>query len=228
MRPDVLIINYNSNYPLLLLSSPLLFPLPPTQKDRKDIRGEVSDDEVSVVVEEGLDDRDQGLRGAKHALLDRLEDCLQPGVSRDLSSTKNSIRTEVLLGRGAFRTGVLLEGGKYLIADLAFSTCSARRPKMNMLCSPTHSAISTLAPSIVPFVSVSRLACSRSRGEKERRGREEKGRGGEGRRGREVPMIREPLMANFMLEVPLASVPAVEICWLMSAAGVMTCADDTL
>lgn len=29
-----------------------------------------------------------------------------------------------------------------------------------------------------------------------------------------VPMMKEPLSANFMLEVPLASVPAVEMCWL--------------
>ena len=29
-----------------------------------------------------------------------------------------------------------------------------------------------------------------------------------------VPMMNEPLSANFMLLVPLASVPAVEMCWL--------------
>ena len=29
-----------------------------------------------------------------------------------------------------------------------------------------------------------------------------------------VPMMKEPLRANFMLLVPLASVPAVEMCWL--------------
>lgn len=29
-----------------------------------------------------------------------------------------------------------------------------------------------------------------------------------------VPMMKAPLSANFMLEVPLASVPAVEMCWL--------------
>ena len=31
-----------------------------------------------------------------------------------------------------------------------------------------------------------------------------------------VPMISAPFMANFMLPVPLASVPAVEMCWLRS------------
>lgn len=40
--------------------------------------------------------------------------------------------------------------------------------------------------------------------------------------------MREPLMANFMLEVPEASVPAVEICWLISAAGMINWAVDTL
>jgi hypothetical protein len=34
-------------------------------------------------------------------------------------------------------------------------------------------------------------------------------------------MIREPFMINFMLDVPEASVPAVEICWDKSAAGMM-------
>jgi len=31
--------------------------------------------------------------------------------------------------------------------------------------------------------------------------------------------MRPPLMANFMLEVPEASMPAVEMCWLRSDAG---------
>lgn len=35
-----------------------------------------------------------------------------------------------------------------------------------------------------------------------------------------VPMMKEPLSANFMLEVPLASVPAVEMCWLQGKPGV--------
>ena len=43
-----------------------------------------------------------------------------------------------------------------------------------------------------------------------------------------VPMMKEPLSANFMLEVPEASVPAVEMCWLSSAAGMMTSASETL
>ena len=34
-----------------------------------------------------------------------------------------------------------------------------------------------------------------------------------------VPMVRAPFMANFMLPVPEASLPAVEICSLKSAAG---------
>jgi len=33
--------------------------------------------------------------------------------------------------------------------------------------------------------------------------------------------MRPPFMTNFMLEVPEASVPAVEICWESSEAGMM-------
>ena len=43
-----------------------------------------------------------------------------------------------------------------------------------------------------------------------------------------VPRMRQPFMANFMLEVPDASVPAVEMCWLRSAPGTITSARDTL
>ena len=43
-----------------------------------------------------------------------------------------------------------------------------------------------------------------------------------------VPMIREPFIANFMLDVPDASVPAVEMCWLSSAPGIITSASETL
>ena len=43
-----------------------------------------------------------------------------------------------------------------------------------------------------------------------------------------VPMMRQPFMANFMLLVPLASVPAVLMCWLSSEAGTMTSARETL
>ncbi len=59
---------------------------------------------------------------------------------------------------------------------LSCGTSSALCPKMNMLSSPISSAISTLAPSM-------------------------------------VPMMRLPFIMNFMLPVPEASVPAVEICW---------------
>ena len=34
-----------------------------------------------------------------------------------------------------------------------------------------------------------------------------------------VPMIRQPFIADFMLEVPEASVPTVEMCFLASARG---------
>jgi len=36
-----------------------------------------------------------------------------------------------------------------------------------------------------------------------------------------VPIIKEPFMTNFIFDVPDASVPAVEICWESSAAGIM-------
>ena len=62
------------------------------------------------------------------------------------------------------------------------STSSTRIPKMKRLPSPASSAISTLAPSM-------------------------------------VPMVRAPFSMNFMLPVPEASVPAVEICSDRSAAG---------
>ena len=39
-----------------------------------------------------------------------------------------------------------------------------------------------------------------------------------------VPMVSAPLSANFMFPVPEASVPAVEICSLRSAAGMITSA----
>ena len=38
---------------------------------------------------------------------------------------------------------------------------------------------------------------------------------------------RLPFEQNFMFDVPDASVPAVEICWLMSEAGMSTSASDT-
>ena len=41
-------------------------------------------------------------------------------------------------------------------------------------------------------------------------------------------MMRLPFIANFMFDVPLASVPAVEICWLRSEPGTMTSANETL
>lgn len=44
----------------------------------------------------------------------------------------------------------------------------------------------------------------------------------------QVPMMRPPLRTNFMLLVPLASVPAVEMCSLMSEAGQMISALLTL
>ncbi|MCY1545425.1 hypothetical protein D9M68_813670 [compost metagenome] len=43
-----------------------------------------------------------------------------------------------------------------------------------------------------------------------------------------VPMVSAPLSANFMLPVPEASVPAVEICSDKSAAGMITSARLTL
>ena len=35
-----------------------------------------------------------------------------------------------------------------------------------------------------------------------------------------VPSVTAPFIMNFMLPVPLASLPAVEICWLISVAGI--------
>ena len=42
-----------------------------------------------------------------------------------------------------------------------------------------------------------------------------------------VPSSNPPLRQNFMLDVPEASVPAVEICWLISEAGIKTSAKET-
>ncbi len=70
-------------------------------------------------------------------------------------------------------------------------TSCASAPKMNMLQWSISSAISMLAPSM-------------------------------------VPMMRPPLSANFMLDVPLASMPAVEMCCDRSEAGMITSALDTL
>lgn len=39
-----------------------------------------------------------------------------------------------------------------------------------------------------------------------------------------VPMIIEPFMTNFILDVPEASKPAVEMCWDNSVAGIIICA----
>jgi hypothetical protein len=42
-----------------------------------------------------------------------------------------------------------------------------------------------------------------------------------------VPIVSAPLSASFMLPVPEASVPAVEICSERSAPGMMVSATDT-
>ena len=42
-----------------------------------------------------------------------------------------------------------------------------------------------------------------------------------------VPIVSAPFMASFMLPVPEASVPAVEICSLRSAPGMIFSASDT-
>jgi hypothetical protein len=42
-----------------------------------------------------------------------------------------------------------------------------------------------------------------------------------------VPIVSAPLRANFILLVPEASVPAVEICSLTSAAGMIFSANET-
>ncbi|KAJ6647790.1 hypothetical protein Bhyg_03013 [Pseudolycoriella hygida] len=70
------------------------------------------------------------------------------------------------------------------------STCSTVIPKIKMLSKPISSAISTLAPSIVPIVSA-------------------------------------PFNINFILPVPDASVPAVDICSDKSAAGIIFSAKIT-
>ena len=42
-----------------------------------------------------------------------------------------------------------------------------------------------------------------------------------------VPMVSAPFIANFMLPVPEASMPAVEICSERSAAGMIRSASET-
>ena len=42
-----------------------------------------------------------------------------------------------------------------------------------------------------------------------------------------VPNNKPPFKQNFMFDVPDASVPAVEMCWLMSDAGMRISASDT-
>ena len=42
-----------------------------------------------------------------------------------------------------------------------------------------------------------------------------------------VPMVSAPFIANFMLPVPDASLPAVEICSERSAAGMIRSASET-
>ena len=73
----------------------------------------------------------------------------------------------------------------------AGSTSGSSMPNRKKFSSPTHSRISTLAPS-------------------------------------SVPMIRQPFIWNFMLDVPEASVPAVEMCCDSSEAGMSVSARDTL
>ena len=43
-----------------------------------------------------------------------------------------------------------------------------------------------------------------------------------------VPIMRHPFITNFMFDVPDASVPAVEICYDNSAAGIIIWALETL
>lgn len=71
------------------------------------------------------------------------------------------------------------------------ATSSTRMPKMKRFSSPASSAISTLAPSM-------------------------------------VPMVRAPFSMNFMLPVPEASVPAVEICSDRSVAGITEEAQNSI
>ena len=42
-----------------------------------------------------------------------------------------------------------------------------------------------------------------------------------------VPKSNPPFKQNFIFDVPEASVPAVEICWLISEAGIKTSAKET-
>lgn len=44
----------------------------------------------------------------------------------------------------------------------------------------------------------------------------------------QVPRIIPPFITNFIFDVPEASVPAVEICYDISEAGIIISADDTL
>ena len=43
-----------------------------------------------------------------------------------------------------------------------------------------------------------------------------------------VPIIKPPFITNFIFDVPDASVPAVDICYDISDAGMYISADDTL
>lgn len=80
------------------------------------------------------------------------------------------------------------------------------------LSSPTSSAISMFAPSVLR--SAIRHAYTSLTG-------------GEENNAPTVPTSSPPLRQNFMLDVPDASVPAVEMCWLMSDAGMSTSASET-
>lgn len=54
----------------------------------EDIVREIGNDEVSVVVEEGLDDRDEGFGGSEDTTLNGLEHSLEARIGLDLTSAE--------------------------------------------------------------------------------------------------------------------------------------------
>lgn len=120
------------------------------------------------------------------------QEALLPHRGRCSAATSYVIQPQwdTCVGRKPSEVTYLLGPGEVTSKEKLFShpflskaaTSSTLMPKMNRFSSPASSAISTLAPSM-------------------------------------VPMVRAPFSMNFILPVPEASVPAVEICSDRSVAG---------
>lgn len=167
---------------------------------RLDVRVEVVRDKVVVaMVDDAVDQRREGARVAELAALDRIEDLLEVRVELELGVQVVVAVILDVLSQGTEEEDVLLAD---FTGDLNFVLAMPIVYTQGLL-------TSTLAPSRVPMIRPPLHHCQLCAMHR-------------------VPAKYTHLSANFMQEVPLASVPAVEICSEISEAGQMISAKLTL